>query len=119
MSQLHAAIAWLAVAAALPPIALGAVLAVGRTRSYRLLDRAILAQAAVTAVAALVGLTLPLSGGSLADPLHLVYAVVAVLGLLVARYLVRGHDPEPAGRWIAAAGVAVLGAIVRLFMTGR
>lgn len=119
MAELHAAFAWLAVAGTVAVLAVGIVLAAGRTRSYALLDGAILVQAGAAALAAAVGLVLAVAGHGLRDPLHIVYAVVAVSAAIATRYAVRGHDPRRAGRWIALAGVVILGVMVRLFMTGR
>ncbi|HEY0443418.1 MAG TPA: hypothetical protein VGC90_04265 [Candidatus Limnocylindrales bacterium] len=119
MAQLHLALAWVAVVAAASTVVAGAILAAGRSRSYALLDKVILVQAVAAAAAGIVGLALVATGGAVRDLLHVVYAAVAVGTIIGTRYAVHSHDPRRAGRWIAVAGVIVLGAMIRLFMTGR
>jgi hypothetical protein len=79
-------------------------------------DRAILAAIAVVAANVLVGVVLLAGGGAPADPLHLVYAAVALVILPVARF----WDRLARRRELAVgAGAVVLAALVlRLFQTG-
>jgi hypothetical protein len=118
MAPLHVALAWAAVAAGLALLVVALATAAGRTASYRQLDAAILAQLGTTGAAALVGLILPLAAYTLRDPLHLVYAAIALAAAPIGRYLGRG-DTRRIGRYAVVAGLVVLGSTLRLFMTGR
>ncbi len=118
MVPLHVALAWAAVAAGVVLLGVAVATAAGRTASYRELDAAILAQLATTGAAAIVGLVLPIVGSAIRDPLHIVYAVVALAAAPIARY--SGHgDARRIGRFAVLAGLVVLGSTLRLFMTGR
>jgi hypothetical protein len=116
VTQLHlllayasAALVALTLLSALIGIALGG-------RMSLLVDRLILLSALALLIAALVGLPLPILGAPLRDVLHLLYAVVAPVVLLGARYLGRG--PSPRRFTIVAVGaIALLGVIYRLFTT--
>jgi hypothetical protein len=119
VDQLHALLAWLAVAGALALLGAAILTASRRDESYRLLDRAILVQLGTLALAAVSGLAFPLGGTLPRDPLHFLYAA---LGLLVApgvRYATRGADARRMGRWQVVGAAVVLGVVLRLFMTGR
>jgi hypothetical protein len=118
MAPFHVALAWAALAAGVALLVVALATAVGRTASYRELDGVILAQLAVTGVAAIVGLVLPVTGSAIRDPLHLLYAVVALVAAPLGRYLGRG-DARRIGRYAVVAGLVVLGSTLRLFMTGR
>lgn len=91
----------------------------GRTRSYLLLDRAIIAQLGTFAAAMVTGLlVLPIHGAP-TDSLHFVYAVVGLVVAPTARYATRNAQAQRMGRWQLVAGVVALGVVLRLFMTGR
>jgi hypothetical protein len=119
MDALHAILAWVAAAAAVAVVVVGAAVAVGRLSSRRLVDRAILASLGATGAAGAAGLVLPLTNRPPGDPLHLLYGVVAFAALPLARYHARDGRIERIGRWVAVAGIVVVGAMLRLFMTGR
>jgi hypothetical protein len=97
--------------AALPP-------AFERSRSYRWLDRAIIVQLATTIVAAVVGMATLAVGGRVADPLHLLYAVIVVALPVGVRAAAQGRPVRTIGRWVAIAALLSLGATLRSFMTG-
>lgn len=118
MAPIHVVLAWAAVAAGVALLVVAVATAAGRTASYRALDAAILAQIATTGAAAIAGLVLPLAGSTIRDPLHLVYAAVALLAAPIGRYAGRG-DARRIGRYAVVAGLVVLGSTLRLFMTGR
>ena len=118
MVTIHVALAWAAVAAGLALLVVALLTAAGRTASYRELDAAILAQLATIGATAIVGLVLPVTGSTVRDPLHLVYAVVALAAAPLGRYMGRG-DARRIGRFAVVAGLVVLGSTLRLFMTGH
>jgi hypothetical protein len=118
MGPIHVALAWAAVAAGVAMLGAAVATAAGRTSSYRWLDAAILAQLTTTGAAAIVGLVLPLSGYTLRDPLHLVYAIAVLVAAPIGRYAGHG-DVRRIGRYAVVAAVVVLGSTLRLFMTGR
>ena len=120
VDQLHALLAWLAVAGAVALVGAAILTASRHDESYRLLDRSILVQVGTLAMAALSGLALPVVSGSLPrDPLHFLYAAVGLLVAPAVRYGTRAGDARRMGRWQVVAAAVVLGAVLRLFMTGR
>lgn len=78
-------------------------------------DRAILVALGVAIVAAVAGLVVLVGGTGPADPLHFLYAVVALAALPLARFW-----PAPRRRrGLLLLGALVLGGVVvRLFQTG-
>ncbi len=81
-------------------------------------DRLILAVLAVLALTSIVGPTLLVTGHQPGDALHYVYAVVAWLALPAGRYIAgSGSDRRRAGT-VAVAAAILLGALLRLYMTG-
>jgi hypothetical protein len=100
-------------------IAVVAVVITGRMagRDVRFaLDRAILAALGFVAIGIVVGLVILATGGRPTDPLHLLYAAVALLILPIARFSDRlaGHRLLAVG----VGGVILAGLVVRLFQTG-
>ncbi len=88
-----------------------------RHRSVRFaLDRAILAALASVSVGIALGLVILVTGGRPADPLHLLYAGLALAILPVARFWDRlaGHRLAAVG----VGGLVLLGLVLRLFQTG-
>jgi hypothetical protein len=77
------------------------------------LDRIILLDLAVGALAALSGLALLLAGDRPRDTLHLFYGVIVLVVVPGTRYMAR------AGRWRRRAGWISLGAVVGLLLVGR
>lgn len=119
VDQLHAVLAWLAVAGAVALLGAAILTATRRDGSYRLLDRAILVQLGTLALAALSGLAFPVGGTLPRDPLHFLYAAVGLVVAPGVRTWTRGVDARRMGRWQVVAAAVVLGAVLRLFMTGR
>ena len=119
LAELHA---WLAVATAVLAVALTVVallLAVGVLRSRRWLDRLILALLVAVAAALLLGPVIAIGrGAGPADPLHFVYAMVALLAVPVARLVAYGRGSTRVGWWVVAGGLVTLGALLRLWATG-
>lgn len=99
-------------------LATSALTATGRLRSYRALDRAILAQAGLTALAALAGVAAAVALEPPSDALHMLYGTVGTLLPAGVRAAVQGRDPSAIGRWVTVAALVALGATVRSFMTG-
>ncbi len=79
-------------------------------------DRAILAAVALVAVGALVGLLQLATGDRPDDPLHLLYAAVALLILPLARFWGRLATRRGLAVGVGAVILALL--LLRLFQTG-
>ena len=67
--------------------------------------------------AVVTGVLGPLGGRWPGDPLHFLYAALALAILPFARYLGRGSDHATV-RWVLVGGVVQIGLLVRLWMTG-
>ncbi len=95
------------------------VVAVGAARGRPVrfaADRTILVALGLVAVGILSGLTVLLGGGHPDDPLHLLYAVVALLVLPAVRFWGRlGRHRTLA---LGVGGVVLAALVVRLFQTG-
>jgi hypothetical protein len=78
------------------------------------LDRAVLAGTGAALVAALTGALAFATATGPGDPLHFVYAIVAVAALPIARAW--GSAPRPGPMLVG--GLVLLGVTVRLFQTG-
>jgi heme A synthase len=81
------------------------------------LDRAILATIVLVAIDVLVGLALLVTGARPVDPLHFLYAVLALAALPVARFW-GGRRRGPRAGLILLGAVVLVGLIVRLYQTG-
>jgi hypothetical protein len=118
VNALHAA---LAVPAAIG-LLLVAVLGVLHRRLGRAgilwLDRAILVTLAVIAAAVLTGLVVALTDRGPADPLHFLYALLALAVLPVARAVGAGRSDRRLERAVLIGAAIGLGAVLRLSMTG-
>ena len=119
VDQLHALLAWLAVAGALALLGAAILTASRQTESYRALDRAILVQVGTLTLVSLSGLVLPLTGVTPREPLHFVYAAVGLVVAPGVRYATRKAPSRRMGGWQIVAAAVVLGVVLRLFMTGR
>jgi hypothetical protein len=112
---------WFALAAIAGDVALVAVSLAGvATRRWGRLwgDRLVLAVLATTGLAALLGAGVALTSRAPSDALHLVYGVVALVVLPIARYVGRaGSDRRRAG-WLALGSVVQLAVYARLLQTG-
>jgi hypothetical protein len=111
--------AWFAVLAAIPAAAILAFLVVARIRggSAKLaIDRAVLAAEVAILLAVATGL-LRLLGGATPDPLHFLYAALALWALPVARAW-RGFASGPRTAAMALGGIALLAFLLRLAQTG-
>jgi hypothetical protein len=58
------------------------------------------------------------SGRGPADPLHFVYAMVALVALPVVRLEAMRRRSTRVGWWVCAGGLITLGALLRLWATG-
>jgi hypothetical protein len=119
VDQLHALLAWFAVAGALALFGAAILTATRRADSRLLLDRGVLVQIGTFAVATVSGFAFPIGGRLPADPLHFVYAIVGLVVAPGVRAWTRRADDRTKGRWQVVAAAVVLGAVLRLFMTGR
>jgi hypothetical protein len=115
---LHLALAVAGGALAVALLVAAVVGALGLRPTRRLVDRLVLALLVAVALATAVGPIVAISDRPPADPLHLVYAAVALWAVPLARYLVAKRPARGAAAWIAVAGAVTLGALVRLWMTG-
>lgn len=113
---LHHLIALLAAAAGLALVAVVAVGAAWRRPARFATDRTILLALALVAVGIASGLVVLLTGGRPDDPLHLVYAVAALLVLPVARFWGRLERHRTAV--LGVGGVLLAALVLRLFQTG-
>jgi len=80
------------------------------------LDRAILGAVLLVAVGSVLGLVLLVAGPGPADPLHLLYALAALLVLPIARILDLPPRRQAVAVGIGAVILAIL--VLRLFQTG-
>ena len=118
-SAILAAVSGLAVAViAVLALATGARSGVARASNRRSLDRAILGALAGLAVGALTGLWQLAAGSHPADPLHYLYAVVAVLILPAARFGGSGWWDRNRGRVVVLGGLILVALVMRLYQTG-
>jgi len=117
MASLHVALAWAVVVSVVALAAIAGLVAVGRLRGRRWVDRALLVQLGLSLLAVLTGaLTLP--SGPPRDPLHFLYAVVLTVAPAMGRWIAHGRPDRSVGRWVAGGALVALGAVVRSFMTG-
>lgn len=115
---LAAGAAVLAVLATLAGAGMGLGALAGR-RWLVLVDRLILALLLVVAVALALGPLLVVGRGAWpSDPLHLVYAGVALLAMPVLRLEAMRRRSARVGWWVCAGGLVTLGALLRLWATG-
>lgn len=116
IAAIHAAIALLVAISALAVLIVAAVGRIGGRDVRFALDRAILAGLGLVSAGVVVGLVILVTGGRPADPLHLLYAVVALVILPIARF----WDRLASHRLLAVGigGLILVGLVVRLFQTG-
>jgi hypothetical protein len=118
VSALHG---WLAVIASAAALALAAVALFGvATRRWdRLLgDRLVLAVLAATGLAVLAGAWVALTARPPSDALHVVYGVVALAVLSIARYIGRSGSARRRAGWLAVGSLVQLAVFLRLLQTG-
>lgn len=118
LATLHA---WAAVAAAMIAaglVVLGALDGLGVVAARRGLDRLVLALLVATLLAALLGPGIVIGRAPPADPIHFLYAAVAILAAPLARLEAVRRRSARLGGWLAAGGLVTLGALLRLWGTG-
>lgn len=88
-------------------------------------DRLVLIVLAAVGVAALQGLAVLATGARPGEPLHVLYAVLALVALPVAWALggraaagARSGERRRRDAWVAVSAVVMLGIELRLFLTG-
>lgn len=118
VADTHGALAWLTVAITIVVLVVALLAASGRA-SRASVDGAVLGLLAAVVATAAVGAALPVAGSSPRDPLHFLYAVVALIVPPGARYAARSRDARRVGQFVAAGAAITLAAMLRLFMTGR
>jgi hypothetical protein len=118
METVHAWLAWLAAGSLVAVLVTAAATALGRPSSYRALDLVLLAQLALTGLAGVAGAATAASGRPPADPLHLLYGLLAAVVPVGVRAAAQGRTARSVARWVAVAALVALGGAVRSFMTG-
>jgi hypothetical protein len=118
MADVHMAIGLAALALAIVGAAWSAVLSVRRRAGGRAYLGGLGAVVLVALAAALLGLLLLATGSAPADPLHLVYGVVAVVALPLAAAFAAGRRPRSQSLALLLGAAVEIGVIVRLFQTG-
>ena len=81
-------------------------------------DRSLLVLEALIGLNVLFGLALLVGGRSPADPLHLLYAVAALVTLPAAWWWGGRTDRRRRDAWVVVFALVLLGIEARLFMTG-
>ena len=117
-AQLHA---WVAIAAAVVTgllVVLGALDGLGVVAGKRWLDRLLIALLAILVVAAILGPGIVVGVRPPSDPLHYLYAVVAIGAVPAARYAAGRRAAPRVGWWVAVGGLVTLAALLRLWGTG-
>jgi hypothetical protein len=121
MQIFETAHAWAAGAAAVltgVAVILGLLDGAGILHVRRLLDRLVIAVVVLLGIAAFLGPLLLIAVRPPTDMLHLLYAVLAIVAMPLARLESMRRRSTHAGWWIAAGGVITLAALVRLWATG-
>jgi hypothetical protein len=91
----------------------------GGARDHRFaVDRSLLVLVGLIALNVLVGLALLADGRQPADPLHLLYAIAALVTLPGAWWWGGRTGRRRRDAWVAAFALVLLGIEARLFMTG-
>jgi hypothetical protein len=116
IATLHVLVALLvAVSGALVTLTVVAGAALHREARFAI-DRAILAGQALVVVGIVLGLVILVTGGRPADPLHLLYAAVALIVLPFARFWHRLAGRRALA--VGAGGIVLAALVLRLFQTG-
>jgi hypothetical protein len=115
---LHFALAILAAAGLVVVAVVAALLRRLGREGIAVLDRAILATLAVVAAGVVTGLVIALTDRGPADPLHLLYALLALIALPIGRAAGAGPRDRRLGRTVLFGAAIGLAAVLRLFMTG-
>lgn len=117
MDVVHSTLAYAAVAAVLFGTAWTAVLVVQRRPGGRLFARYQVLVVGLVILAAVAGAVRLVFNSHPADNLHLLYGVVAVAALPVARSFLAGKEPRDSVLMLVAF-VVLAGVLFRLFSTG-
>jgi hypothetical protein len=113
--------AWVATAAAVVAslLVFGGVLdGLGAVHGRRWLDRLLIVLLILLGVALVLGPGIVVGLRPPSDPLHYVYAVLAVAALPAGRYVAGRRGSSRIGWWVAAGGIITLAALYRLWVTG-
>ena len=119
MSDLHAALAILATIAGGATLLLVAAAAVrGRTLVQPWTDRAILFALALVLANVFVGAGIAIGGRQPPDPLHYLYAILAIIALPIARFAGGESWARRRALVIGLGAIMLVGLVVRLVQTG-
>lgn len=118
LARLHA---WIAVASAVLAalmVVVGALDGAGVVRARAWLDRLAVALFAALVLVVLLGPGIVVGLGGPADPLHFLYAAVALAAVPLARLVATRRGSVRAGWWMAAGGLVTLGMLALLWQSG-
>ena len=118
LARLHA---WIATASAVIAglvVIVGALDGAGIVQARAWLDRLAVALVGALVLVALLGPGIIIGLGGPADPLHLVYAAIALAAVPLARLVASRRGSVRPGWWMAAGGVATLGMLYLLWQSG-
>ena len=117
-AQLHAWVATAAAVVALLIVLLGALDGLGAIAARRWLDRLMVALLVALGATVILGPGIVIGVRPPSDPMHYLYALVAVAAVPSARYAAGRRGATRAGWWFAVGGLVTLAALVRLWGTG-
>jgi hypothetical protein len=118
LARLHA---WLATASAVIAglvVVLGTLDGAGLVRARAWLDRLVVVLFVTLVAVVLLGPGIVVGIGGPADPLHFVYAAVALVAVPLLRFLAARRESAGAGWWMAAGGLVTLGMLYLLWQSG-
>ena len=118
LSAVHAAAAPVVAVLAIALGVVAVIAARGRDAHRNAIDRLILVVLVVALAAGATGAVLLATGHRPSDPLHLLYAAVAVAALPIARFA-GGSVRWTSRSWVlAGAAIVLIGVVLRLVATG-
>jgi uncharacterized membrane protein YwaF len=118
LAVVHAWVATLAAVVAAALVVLGVLDALRLVEARRWLDRLVLLLVATVIVAAILGPGIVIGVRPPSDPLHFLYALVAVMAVPAFRLVAQQRRSDRLGGWLAVGGLVTLGALLRLWATG-
>jgi hypothetical protein len=118
LAVLHAWVATLAAIIAGALVVLGVLDALRMVDARRWLDRLVLALLVALLGATVLGPGIVIGVRPPTDPLHFLYAGIALGTVPVLRFVAHERRSDRLGGWLAVGGIITLGALLRLWATG-